>query len=398
MRKGKREKRVCVIAMIMYVTVLSAVYGSEGIVIMRMRYGMERDAGVQSGDVRNISQDIGRYLRPHYRVFVDATLGGNRDSGITRADAEKALGNYPANFVLYGAVTNEGNYLQGRFELYDKRNDRVELFYASDGMGEYDRLIRNVSGNILTWFQTKGEKIDEVMSEVMELREELRGEVWELKEKVTEIEREGEEQERLRERERSVPVEREVFEREEPEKEITLKLPVRVGYWTYTEKGWLERIQGTVEANVGVMFIPELQFPSIKGWRNELSIDIYAGYRYGLNAGADFARVHSIIINSGLTYHFNIYHNNWLEIGAGVLFEYGIWQVEEKEYEEVTEYRQSMSGLSIMVGYSYRVAERVTIDMGANVYVYFAEGASAVLRPYMGTSIIIVGGKNSAIR
>ncbi len=376
--------RTCVFfAMLFFAAGKSAAYGSEGVVIMRMSYqaGSRADALIQTQYENNISVDIGKRLTPYHRVFIDSTLSTNRDTGITKADAEKALSNYPANFVLYGSIANESNYLQGRFELFDKRNNKVEYFFASDGINEYNRLIQTVSDNILAWFQTKTE-VDDLLSEITELRE-----------KVAQMENEESDKEPQKNKKEKAEI-----KKEPPLKEITLRIPVRVGYWTYTQYDWVNQIQGTVEVNTGIEFIPELQFSTINGMRNELSLNLFAGYRYGLNSGNDPQQVHSIIINPGITYHFNFYTNNWALLGLGVLFEYGMWHVEEPDYGVVSDYKQSLSGMSVLLGYSYRISNRLTVDLGVNMYMYFTRGASPVLRPYFGTSIILLGGKHSAVR
>ncbi len=394
---------------------------SEGIVIMRMSYReyQRTNTVIQQQNENNISEDIGKYLRPYYRVFIDSTLSANRDTGVTRADAEAAVSNYPANFVLYGTITNESQYLQARFELYDKRNNRVEYFYGSDGIREYERLIRTISENILSWFQTKTDKVEELRSDITAMRqeleemkreqgkgEELNSEVERMAEELERMKREEEEREELNSEVRAIREELEEMKREEEEgkeeaeyeKEITVRIPVRVGYWSYTESEWVERIQGTVEANVGVEFIPELQFRPILGMRNELSIDIFMGYRYGLNvSNSDQQQVHSIIVNSGITYHVNVYSNNWILMGAGLVYEMGMWHVEESEYGMISDYRQSLTGMSVMVGYRYRLSNRLSVDLGANMYIYFVEGASTVIRPYMGLSATLTGGKYDGI-
>jgi hypothetical protein len=357
-----------------------AAYGSEGIVIMRMSYQENKRADTAFYDEYEnaVSVDIGQYLKPYYRIFIDSTLSQNRDTGITRADAEEALSNYPANFVLYGSIANEFDYLHGRMELYDKRNNSVEYFYASDGIDEYDRLIETLCNHILAWFHTETDKLDAMLSDIEELRQQLK-----------EIKTETEQK-------RIEPRSSKDEESEEPLKEITLQIPVRVGYWSYTKTNWVERIQGTVEASVGVEFIPELQFAPINNMRQELSINLFAGYRYGLNAGEDILRLHNIVVNPGITYRLNVYSNNWMLLGIGALFEFGLWHIEEPEYGTVMNYQQSLTGISALLGYSYRISKMFTVDVGANLYFYFSQGASPVIRPYVGTSIIIMGGKYSA--
>lgn len=369
---------MCMVFLFLIVCIVKT--SSEEIVIMPISYFENRI--IHDFD-RDITMDIGEQLDRFHTVLIDKSLPSIREAGIGEDDLRRVadiLAYRNSNYILYGSFYNEGVFLRAEIHLYDKRNERAEVFYSSDSVDNYDRLLQTVADNILDWLHTRRDKNGYLEHKITALQEEI---------------------DKIKNDSLLTQEEKEIEEkkpREQPIKEITVRIPLRFGYWTFTDTEWVERVQGTLEGNTGVEFIPELQFPSVGGMRNEISIDLYVGYRFGTNAGDDPLSVHGILVNPGLTYHLNVYTNNWLLLGIGFLYEFRIWHIEEPSFGTISDYNQSLTGLTGLVGYRYQFNRWVSVDFGTNAYFYFVSDESTVLKPYLGTTITITGGENSSAR
>ncbi|MDR3130096.1 MAG: hypothetical protein LBU18_00960 [Treponema sp.] len=321
---------------------------------------------------RDISEDIGRRLNIYHTVQVDREHIYDRQAGVTGADARRAAEYYNTNDILYGVMRGDGQLISMELKIYNRRQERHELFFAGDTLDCYERLIEEISGHILEWYRTDRDKVDALRFEVGALKKDLE----ETRSAVMEIGKAKKEKPLLA----------------GPAKEVSLKLPIRAGYWSYLQGDWTEMVQGMVEWNLGLDFYPQMQFPAIAGMRNELSAALFTGHRFGMAAGFDSAEVHHIIINPAAIYHLNVYSGNWLSGGAGIFFEYGIWHIERLSYNESIDSRQALTGSSILFDYSYRFNKYITLDFGVNLYLYFAGNSSPVIRSYLGTAITLFGG------
>jgi hypothetical protein len=225
----------------------------------------------------------------------------------------------------------------------------------------------------LDWYHTERDKVDRLWDEIREIQKEL--------------EQRRVEAESLRKRKSD---DKKV---ESPIKEFSLRIPVRIGYWTYGKRDWVQLVQGTVEVNAGLEIYPKLQFPALLGMRNEFSWDLLAGYRHGTTGQEDVVDVHQVILNSMLAYHLNIYTANWLTVGLGVFYEYGKWHLEEAAYLQSVDYDQSLTGTSVSIDYAYRFNRYITFNMGTEFYFYFAAETSPVIRPRVGMVVTVTGGR-----
>jgi len=354
---------------------IAAAQGIE-IIVSPITYMEKRGSNFVNGTYsRDIAVDIAARIDRFYNVRIDRTQLNDRLAGTTAADARRAAEYYRAEYVIYGAVRNDGNSLAAELNIYNRRNEEHGLIYASDTANNYERLVNTLGRNIQEWFRTDTDKLDTLRNEVRDLRTEI---------------------DLLRDEEKSTGRNRERAERkpdEEIVKEFSLKIPVSLGYWSYTEREWSETIQGTVELTTGIQMHPELQFPSLFGMKNELSIDLLIGYRNGVTGLRDYALMNGIMISPSVGYHINVYTKNWLCAGAGVFYELGMWEIEEREYGGKESYRQSLTGYVISIDYAYRVNRNFAVNFGANMYGYFTLESSPVIRTYLGTVITVLGGK-----
>jgi hypothetical protein len=322
----------------------------------------------------DITGDIIEYLEKYYDIYRDRTELNDRLAGVTDADARRVAEIYHVNYVLYGLVKEDSGSLVAEFKIYNARLEKYELFYAGDARGRYERLINSLCEHILEWYHTERDKLDV-------LKYELEG----LKGQIRDLQSELESKEAAEEPVPPVAV--------EVEHEFGLKIPVRTGYWSFIEGRWVELVQGTIEASFGAEIFPRLQFPPLFDMRNELSLGMQFGYRYGMAAKRQEVGIHDIVINPYAAYHLNFYSKNWAAIGLGMFFEWGIWKIKPDDYSPVENYSQSYTGVSLLADYSYRFNKYITINLGANLYLYFVSDTSPVISPYIGTVITIVGGE-----
>ena len=360
---------VCGIVLHM-VTGIAVVEGLE-IVVMPITYYERRGANfVQGTYTRDIAADITERINRYHDVRIDRTPLNDRLAGATDNDARRVAEYYRVDEVLYGVVRNDGNSLVAELKIYNRRREDYGRIYASDAGDKYERLIDTLSGNILEWYRTNVDKVDVLMNEVRDLREEIATVKEELK---------GEARsERERTRKEA---------RENLEKEFALRVPVVVGYWSYIDREWAEMVQGTVEATTGIQMYPQMQFPLLADMKNEMSFGLRIGYRNGITRNKGNVLMHGVLINPVAGYHLNVYTTNWLSIGAGVFYELGIWEIEDREYQERQSYQQSLTGYTIILDYAYRFNRLFTVNIGADVCGYFTRSSPPVIRTYLGTVI-----------
>jgi hypothetical protein len=342
------------------------------IVVVPITYYERRGANfVQGTYERDIAADITERINRFHDVRIDKTVLNDRLAGAMDNDARRVAEYYHVDEVLYGVVRNDGSSLTAELKIYNRRREDYGRIYASDTVDKYERLIETLSMNILDWYRTNVDKVDVLRSEVRDLQEELAS----LKE--------GLDEEARAERERARKE-----ARESVEKEFVLRVPVMMGYWSYTKREWANAVQGTVEATAGIQMYPQLQFPPLFDMKNEMSLGLHIGYRNGVTRNKGDVLMNGLLINPVVGYHLNVYTTNWLYIGTGIFYELGIWEVESLKYH------QSFSGYTVVLDYSYWFNRLITINFGADVYGYFTRSSSPVIRTYLGTTITVYGGGN----
>jgi hypothetical protein len=375
----KRTVGLLLSNIVLYMTIAAAPVNSLEIVIIPIAYYEKQGSDfVQRQYSRDIAADIMEQINMYYDVRINRMPLRNPSAGVQIIDVHNAADYYRVDEILYGSMKNDGNSFTVELNIYNNRRRDYGKLFASDAVDKYDRLINTISGQILDWYNTDRDKVDALRNEVRNLR----SEVTEIKERT-----------RRRAPRREMAGENEA--QEEVEKEFKLRVPVSLGYWSYTNKDWVEMVQGTVEVVVGIDMYPELQFPDIFGMKNEVSLGIRTGYRNGVTRNRDRVVMNGIVINPAVKYHLNFYTQNWVSIGTGIFYELGIWDVGYPDFNGKQRYTQSLTGYSILVDYSYRLNNRFTINFGTDLYGYFAQGSSPLIKAYFGTVISVLGGDNA---
>jgi len=347
------------------------------IVVIPINYYQRRGTNfVQGTYTRDITGDIVERMSRYYDVRIDRTSLNDRLAGATDNDARRVADYYHADEVLYGVVRDDGSSLVAELKIYNRRREDYGRIYASDVVDKYERLIDTLSGHILDWYHTNVDKVDVLRNELRDLREELAAV-------------KGTKEDAKAEREQA---RRDV--RANVEKELALRVPVVAGYWSYIEREWAETVQGTVEATTGIHMYPQLQFPPLSDMKNEMSFGLRLGYRNGITRNRGNVLMHGALINPVANYHLNVYTTNWLSIGAGVFYEFGIWEIEDREYQERQSYQQSLTGYTMILDYAYRFNRLFAVNVGTDVYGYFTRDSSPIIRTYLGTIITVYGGNN----
>ncbi|GHV07427.1 hypothetical protein FACS189485_17770 [Spirochaetia bacterium] len=321
---------------------------------------------------KDIAVDIEEWLNRYYSTRLDKNPPNDKLIGVSEIDARRLSEFYQVNYVLFGTIRDEGGCLNAEIKLYNERQNEYISFLASDANTYYNRLIKTICEHILDWFHVEKDKVGRLNNEIDELREEIGVLKSELNSK-------------------KAP-EKHILQKEEPVHEVTLRMPVRAGYWTYTGTDWIEFVQGTTEGSFGLDFSPELQFTAFGGRRNEITFSLLFGYSYGTTSKRDIVNVHNILINPSINYFLNVYTNNWLAGSVGVIFEHGIWHVEETDYGVIRDYQQFLTGISTSFEYLYRFNKTMAMELGANMYFYFAENTSQVIKMYLGAVFTLLGG------
>ena len=361
-------KRICIILCFIFCGI--SIYGLDIVIIPITYYEKQGSNFVQRNYERNITEDIAELLNKYHDIQIDKTPLRDRLAGATDSDARRVAEYYQTNDILYGSVKSDGNSFTAELKIYNLRREDYGLFFASDSINQYDRLIKTLYEHIMEWFNTERDKMDRLRDEIRDLKAEL---------------------EAVRDGINGKP------EKEELKTEFVLRLPVNAGYWSYVDQLWVEMVQGTVEARLGIELVPELQLPEKRNKERELSFGLQIGYRNGITNVKDDVMLHTIIINPVLGYHLNFYTKNWLCLGAGIFYERAFWEINDRDYEKTEIFQQSLTGYSIILDYSYRFNRRVALSIGANLNGYFVSDTSMVMRVYFGTVITLLGGKNEKL-
>jgi TolB-like protein len=346
------------------------------IAVMPVNYYERREGGYALTEAAwDITGDITERLEKYYDVRLDKTGVNDRLAGATDSDARRAAGVYEVKYVLYGSVKADGSSLTAEFRIYNARLEEYANIYAGDSIDRYDRLIKAICDHVFDWFHTERDKADA-----------LRAEIDDLKKTIEAMEARGQGKDAGREAEAPDSG------LAETEKEFGLKLLVKAGYWSYVEREWVKKVQGIAEGLAGIEMYPKLQFPNIGGMRNELSLGLQVGYRYGKDPEGNERRAQGIIVNPFTGYHLNFYTDNWITFGLGAFFEYGMWHLEPSGYGRTVDSGQVLVGLAASVDYVYQFNRTIGFNLGTGAYIYFAGGTSAILRPHVGVRITLAGG------
>lgn len=374
--------RVAVYEILLLILGGTAAYGLDIIMIPIIYYEKQGTGYVQKTYRRDITADMTAILNKYYNVQVSRTPLNDRLAGVTDFDARRVAEYYHVDDILYGAIKDDGSSLQAELKLYNRRTDDYGLFFASDANSQYERLIKTASEHIMEWYNTDRDKVDALRHAVQDLQTEIVS----IKDELGDRKRAEREREMARAEARRKA-------KEAVEKEFALRLPVNVGHWSYIDRLWVETVQGTVEAVVGIDMFPELQFPSLYDMKNEMSMGLNIGYRNGVTKNKYAVLMNSIFINPEIKYHLNLYTKNWICIGGGVFYELDIWKIEDREYQQNINSHQSLTGYSVSLDYAYRINRLFTVNMGINLYGYFVAESSPVVRSYLGMVVTLIGGK-----
>ena len=363
----KMIARAAVFGVLIFLFGEISAYGLEIVMIPVIYYERQGATYVQRTYQKEITADIAARINKYYDVLFDRTPLNDRLAGVTDSDARRVSEYYNVDDILYGTIKDDGNSLLAELKIYNRRRDDYGLFFASDTSNQYERLINTVSDNILEWYYTDRDKVDLLRNELQDLRAEVAAVREDLR--------------------RRIRAERD--NAREVEKEFALRVPVRVGYWSYVDRLWVELAQGTVEATLGIDMYPELQFSPPFGILNEISWGLNIGYRNGVTGNRGEVLLNGMIINPVMGYHLNFYTDNWLSLGAGMFYELDFWEIEDPEQAKTLSYQQSLTGYSISLDYAYRINARYTVNLGVNLYGYFSSGSALVVKSYLGTLITI---------
>jgi hypothetical protein len=279
-------------------------------------------------------------------------------AGVTELDVRRVSEYYGVNSVLYGSIRKDVNILHADIKVYMRSSDTSEQFFSSDVAGRYDRLLNILCANILDWYSGL---------DVMNL---LRGELLNLRSEVSFLKEELNKKRRFESAELA------------SEKEFYLRVPLIAGYWSHVDGSWSELVNGTVELTVGIEMYPELQFRSILGMENELFFGLNFSYRNGVSGSLYRLTLNSLVLNPLIGYSVNFSPKNWFYVSCGVFYEFSSWNIDASEYEGGL--KQSLTGYSVTLDYSYHFDRRFAVKYGVTLYGYFTSGTSPVVSPYLG--------------
>lgn len=246
-----------------------------------------------------------------------------------------------SDYLLYGYIRKTTNSYFVEVKLYNFHTGTIEkLFFSSDDLENYNRLVFTLSKNIAEYF---------CLLLDIEL-EKGSGDI----------------------------------------KKLTLDIPVSVGYWSPIKKDWIGEFLGIVGTGFGLQLFPELSFSFIKNTSIELSIGLEFQYRFALGRDKlEPAYLHSVHIASPVLLNCSFKPRHSLFLGLGPLYGLDILLICQRYREQETIVSNSY-GLRTSLGYSYQLHPVCKIITGLDIDGYFTRNTSPTISCKVGCSFNVL--------
>jgi hypothetical protein len=278
-------------------------------------------------DDYQLSSDLHNAFQADYepRGFAVRLISGV-DAPVSFLEAARLSEMQGVQYLLYGFIRVEDRFASVEYKLYDAESKSVvKLFFSSDSIDAYDRLVETLRSNIRDYF------VDELGFGPPEA--------------------------------------------ENAEVNIVM-LPVSLGYWTPMDAEWSPYMAGLVHASISGLFIPS--DPAFHIFRRRATWGFGVGLGYAIAVSrADFEPATYNRISLRLPVE------GFLDIG-GVrseriftpgthVFNLGISAdlhldilAQSRKYGELVSSVSSALGMSVKAGYIYGVSRKISLGLNAN--------------------------------
>ena len=279
---------------------------------------------------KELANEAERYL---YRkeIFLKEIKNAEINAPVSMIDAIKVSREEKAEYLLYGFVEKKEYTYRGEIKLLDYEKREIStVFYSSDDLENYERLIKDLSYKIVTYFDM----------------------IFDLK-----------------------------LAEEEPGK-LRLSVPISLGYWSYISSDWMNTVTGTGAVSTGLDLITNDKiFPNFKH-KTYLSWNLNIEYRYGIGKDeVELSGLHIINLSMPLRVHIeSLSKEDGIFLGFGFLYEFDIANIEEK-YAGDKRSLYTHIGILGSFGYQWKLNEKIRICFDNIIEVGFQERVMVSFSP-----------------
>lgn len=256
----------------------------------------------------------------------------------TTFEANRVCEAEEARFILFGYMQkNEANWLVN-IKLYDRNEKKtIREFYSSDDISHYNRLIENISGNIL-----------EGLEDVTGLN---RSEI-----------------------------------KKEETRPFEIKIPVSIFYWSPIDGDWSTRLLGIAGLDLGMDIYP----PQSKFLVGQILVDY--SFRPALSYSYAMGKTDGYPLNyHGISFvlpgclHFHFDPKNSFYLGLGGYYEMELLKMKPNYESSKFEY-QNIFGLESFFGYEFSATELLNIFAEVRFDFHVNNDTFIAVKPVCGVS------------
>jgi len=271
---------------------------------------------------KEIAREAEKYLYGK-NLFVKEIKNKELNAPVSMIDAIKASKEERAEYLLYGFVEKKEYTYRAEIRFLDfEKREIKKIFYSSDDIESYERLIKDLSYKIVSYLDT-----------VFALG-------------ITE---------------------------EKPGK-LILSIPFSLGYWSYLSSQWMNTVTGTGAISTGFDLITnDRTFPNLKH-KTYLSWNLNIEYCYGIGKDdVELKNMHIVSLSFPIRIHIeSLSKEEGIFLGFGFLYEFDIANL-EKTYGEAGRSLYTHIGVLGSFGYQWRLNERIRIAFDNIIDVGFQE-------------------------
>ncbi|MCL2793555.1 MAG: hypothetical protein FWD87_10765 [Spirochaetaceae bacterium] len=271
---------------------------------------------------REIASGTEKYLEGK-NVFFREIRNQEVNAPVSVIDAINVGGKERVEYLLYGFIEKRAHTYRAEVKLLDFENRRIrKIFYSSDDIENYERLIKDLSYKIVSYF-------DSVFAFGIAA--------------------------------------------EEPGR-LMLSIPLSFGYWNCLNPEWMNAVIGTGAVSTGINLITnDRRFSNLKQ-RAYLSWNLNIEYRYGIGKeDVELEDVHIASLSFPIRVHIeSLSREGGFFFGVGLQYEFYIANIEET-YAEANRFLYTHMGVLGTFGYQRRISKRMRMAFDNIVDVGFRE-------------------------
>lgn len=261
------------------------------------------------------------------------------DEIYTVFDANRVCALEEADYILFGYITkNEGNWFSD-IKLYNYKSKKIAgEYYSGDDIAHYDRLIENLSRNIL----------------------------------------EGIEDETGLSRNKIV---------EEEKRELEIKLPASIFYWSPVDGDWGTKMLGIAGLEAGCEIYPTQKKLALKQKLIDFSVRPSLSYSYAMGRKNVYPlNYHGIMLTSPVLAHIHFNPKNSLYTGFGLYYEFEVMNIIPK-YENQKSLYQNIFGLEYVLGYETVMNDKINFFTELRLDSHVNEDTFMAVKGALGLSV-----------